>query len=275
MVTNENRSGLIEACARLLVPVIRFLLKGGVSWKEFSELSKAVFVKVATEDFGIRGRPTNASRVSILTGLDRREVRRLRETAPDPATAAPGYMTKASQLLDGWHHDPDYTDAAGQPRLLSFDPAPDAKGFSDLVRKYAPALPAVAMLKELRAANAIEETSSALLRPLTRSYIPRHMPEEQVRLWSSSIRDLASAVGYNFTRPADAPALFERRAVNVRIDARSLPEFKALLEREGQAFLMRIDDWLSAHEVTDAPGSRRSLRLGVGVYQIQDKPEEH
>jgi hypothetical protein len=275
MVGTENRSRLIEACRRLLVPIIRYLLKGGISWKEFSELSKAVFVKVATDDFGIRGRPTNASRVSILTGLDRREVRRLREAAPDLAMVAPGYMTKASQVLDGWHHDPDYTDAAGQPRLLEFDPTPTARGFADLVRKYAPALPAVAMLKELRAASAIEETAEGMLRPLTRSYIPRQMPEEQVRLWSSSIRDLASAAGYNFTRPADAPALFERRAVNLRVDARNLPEFKALLEREGQAFLLRIDDWLSAHEVTDAQDDRKALRLGVGVYQIQDRPEEH
>ncbi len=275
MATEADRTPLLAACTRLLVPVIRFLLKGGVSWKEFSELSKAVFVQVATEDFGIRGRPTNASRVAILTGLDRREVRRLREALPDPAQAVPGYMTKASQVLDGWHHDPDFLDASGVPRPLQFESGPQAKGFSDLVRKYAPALPAVAMLKELRAANALEETATGRLRPLTRSYIPRQMPEEQVRLWSSSIRDLASAVGYNFTRPADAPALFERRAVNLRVDAGALPEFRSLLEREGQAFLMRVDDWLSTHAATGDDAGRKALRLGVGLYQIQDKPEEH
>jgi len=275
MANDATRTRLLEACARLLVPVIRFLLKGGVSWKEFSELSKAVFVQVATEDFGIRGRPTNASRVAILTGLDRREVRRLREELPDPARATPGYMTKASQVLDGWHHDPDFLDAAGAPRALQFDSTGGARGFSDLVRKYAPALPAVAMLKELRAAHAVEESATGNLRPLTRSYIPRQMPEEQVRLWSSSIRDLASAVGYNFTRPADAPALFERRAVNLRIDARALPAFRDLLEREGQAFLMRIDDWLATHEAGRADADQKVVRLGVGLYQIQDKPEEH
>lgn len=275
MVKEAARARLLEACARLLVPVIRFLLKGGVSWKEFSELSKAVFVQVATEDFGIRGRPTNASRVAILTGLDRREVRRLREELPDPAQAPAGYMTKASQVLDGWHHDPDFLDAAGAPRALQFESGAGARGFSDLVRKYAPALPAVAMLKELRAASAVEETADGTLQPLTRSYIPRQMPAEQVRLWSSSIRDLASAVGYNFTRPAAAPALFERRAVNLRIDARALPAFRDLLEREGQSFLMRIDDWLATHEADRADAGQKALRLGVGLYQIQDRPEEH
>ena len=265
---------LLEVCAQLLVPIIRFLLKGGVSWKEFSELSKAVFVQVATDDFGIRGRPTNASRVAILTGLDRREVRRLREDSPPSPGAAPGYMTRASQVLDGWHHDPEFLGADGQPRLLPLESNAAGKGFGDLVRKYAPALPAVAMRKELRAAGAIEELPGEQLRVLTRTYIPLRMPEERVRLWGNSIRDLASAVGYNFTRASGAPALFERRAINLRVDARALPAFKALLESEGQAFLMRVDDWLSAHEI-HAPGEgSRLLRLGVGLFQIQDQPQE-
>jgi Family of unknown function (DUF6502) len=274
MEERSDRSRLLEACGRLLIPVIRFLLRGGVSWKEFSEIAKTVFVKVATEDFGIRGRPTNASRVAILTGLDRREVRRQREALKTQEAGGQGYMTKASQVLAGWHHDPEFRDSDGNPRPLSFDAQRDAPGFSDLVRKYAPALPAVAMLKELKAASSVEERPDGLLRALTRFYIPRHMPEEQVRLWSSTIRDLATAVGYNFTRAAGAPAVFERRAVNLNVDAASLVEFKAFLEKEGQAFLLRADDWLAAHEAKDHAVKRKVMRLGVGVYHIQDKPEE-
>jgi hypothetical protein len=99
------------------------------------------------------------------------------------------------------------------------------------------------------------------------------MPEEQVRLWSSTIRDLASAVGYNFTRPVKAPALFERRAINLAVDAAALPEFKAFLEAEGQAFLERVDDWLATHEINSS-GDGKAMRLGVGVYQIQDNPSD-
>jgi Family of unknown function (DUF6502) len=261
MVDNSGRSHLLEACGRLLIPVIRFLLKGGVSWKEFSETAKTIFVKVATEDFGIRGRPTNASRVAILTGLDRREVRRQREALKNQDAGAQGYMTKASQVLAGWHHNPEFRDSAGNPRTLSLEGGQGAPGFGELVRKYAPALPAVAMLKELKAASAVEELADGSLRALTRSYIPRHMPEEQVRLWS-------------FTRAAGAPAVFERRAVNLNVDEGSLAEFKAFLEKEGQAFLLRVDDWLSVHEAKDHDVTRKVMRLGVGVYQIQDRPEK-
>ena len=69
-------TALRSACRTLLRPIALILLRGGITWKEFAELSKSVFVSVATDEFGIRGRPTNVSRVSILTGISRKEVNR-------------------------------------------------------------------------------------------------------------------------------------------------------------------------------------------------------
>jgi hypothetical protein len=275
MDVKPNKQRILSACGHILGPIVRFLIKGGVSWKEFSELSKVVFVQVATADFGIRGRPTNASRVAILTGLDRREVRKQRAALANDEIATTGYMTKASQVLGGWHQDPIFTDASHQPLALPLDGATPC--VADLVRSYAPGLPAVAMLKELKAAGAVEEQSKGIYRPLTRSYIPKQMSDEQLRLWSSTVRDLSSAVGHNLTRPVTAPALFERRAVNLHVDSVALPAFRAFLEAEAQAFLVRADDWLAAHVSpahSESAGKGQPIRVGVGIYQIQDNPND-
>ena len=53
-------------------------MKCGMTWKEFSAISKSVFVETATDEYGIRGRPTNISRVSVLTGISRKEIKRRR-----------------------------------------------------------------------------------------------------------------------------------------------------------------------------------------------------
>jgi hypothetical protein len=246
-------------------------MKGGITWKEFSELARSTFVQVATSDFGIKGRPTNASRVAILTGLDRRDVRRLRLALSKDASPAIGYMSKASQVLDAWHHDPEFIDAERKPRILPLEG--DGPSVAKLVRRVAPGLPPGAMVKELKSAGAIAQLPDGNLQALQRSYIPRHVPEEQARLWGSVLRDLATTVGYNITRESRKPALFERRAINLRVDADALPEFRAFLEREGQQFLERIDDWLSAH-AHNAATDRKTMRLGAGVYQIQDRPGE-
>ncbi len=262
----DDKSQTLKFLGIVLEPVIRLMLRLGVTWKEFSELCKTKYVDVATADFGIRGRPTNASRVAILTGLDRREVARLRQPAPEGA--AKGYQSRASQILAAWHHDPEFLDAAGQPAALMMDG--EGSSFTELMRRHAPALPVVAMVKELKAAGAIEEGPDGQLRPLTRVYVPVGMPAERLRLWASVLSDVANTIEHNFSRAPDVPAKFERRALSLRVDRKALPEFRQLLEREGQAMLERIDDWLSAHEVADAEGNE-ALRLGVGIYHIEDR----
>lgn len=257
---------LLRACGLLLEPLIRLLLKSGITWKEFADLAKAKYVQVATEDFGIKGRPTNVSRVAILAGLDRREVARLRALEPDESTDGRNYTSKATQVLSGWFHDREFSDATGKPLPLPLEG--EQASFAALVRRYAPALPQVAIAKELRAAGAIDELTDGRLLALKREYIPQQLDEAKIRLFGSIVHDLGTTLEHNLTRAAAALPRFERRAVSVRIDPQALPEFRSLLERSGQELLVRIDDWLTAHEVA---AGEPAIRLGVGIYHIEDR----
>ncbi len=89
MASMGSRSLLATACAAALRPVVRLLLKSGWTHREFADLARRVFVEVASTEFGKRGRPANASRVAILTGINRKDVSRLRaEHAPNDDAAA-------------------------------------------------------------------------------------------------------------------------------------------------------------------------------------------
>src|SRR5262245_10288296 len=175
MVHEANRARILDALGRVLEPVVRLLLKSGITWRDFSDLAKAKFVHVATGEFGIRGRPTNASRVAILTGLDRRDVRKLRIASDSPREPDPGFMSKPSQVLGGCVHDPEFV-SDGAPRDLELDG--ENGSFAALVRRYAPGIPTIAMVKELQAAGAIEKVGSNKLRALKRTYIPRELSED-------------------------------------------------------------------------------------------------
>ena len=267
MASRELRTRILDALGRLLEPIVLLLLKSGITWREFADLAKAKFVQVATREFGIRGRPTNASRVAILTGIDRRDVRKLRvATAEQPAFAS-GFMSKPTQLLDGWFHDPDFRTASGEPRDLQLSEGEDS--FAALVRRYTPGIPHVAMIKELRAVGAIGELPDGRLRVLKRNYIPRELTDNQIRLWGSILQDLGTTLEHNLMhKPPERPR-FERRALSLTVERRALPKFEAFLAAEGQAFLERIDDWLAAHQAGDSgEDTPATLRLGVGVYQI-------
>jgi hypothetical protein len=128
-------------------------------------------------------------------------------------------------------------------------------------------------LKELRSAGAIRETSDGRLEPLQRMYVPQKMDEELIRLWGTVLADVATTYVHNLTRDAKTPARFERAALNDRVLASALPEFREFLNQEGQAFLERVDAWLIAHEAKENAGggsAKATIRLGAGVYHLQD-----
>ncbi len=262
---------LMAACRRLLRPIARLLLKAGVNWKEFSDVSKTVFVEVATQDFGIRGRPTNAARVAMLTGINRHEVRRQRQALARAETPAPTYLNAAQRILSGWHQDEDYLGADGRPLCVpETGPAPS---FQDLRRRYGGDMPAKALLRELTRVGAVTEQDDGLLCASQRTYIQARVDPEKILRAGSVLEDLGNTVLFDLTAAEAARLRFERRAENASIDLDDVPAFQDFLEQEGMAFLERVDDWLTRHERV-APNSpeRARVRLGVGVYHIQDEP---
>jgi hypothetical protein len=258
---------VLAASRQWLRPLVHVLIRCGVTWREFSELAKTTFVEVASSQFGKRGRPTNVSRTAVLTGLARREVRKQREkleSAPEPLA---GYVTKASLVLSAWHLDPEFADAKGRPLALEVEG--DGLTFASLVRRCGGGdVRNSTLLRELRSAGAVLVRADGKVEPLLRSYIPHSMDEQLIRLWGTVLADVGTTYVHNLTRTARIASRFERSAVNSRIPKSALPEFRAFMEKEGQAFLERVDAWLTEHEAQDDAGE--TIRLGTGVYQIQD-----
>jgi hypothetical protein len=265
------KASVLMACRVLLRPIVRLLLRSGIPWKDFAELVKTAYVEVATAEFGIRGRPTNASRVAILSGLSRREVARQRDLlAGNQSEPNTEFLNPAQRVLTAWHQDPDYVEPDGVPREVAVDgPAPS---FGDLCLRHAGDIPATALLKELRKVGAVGAGEGAKVRALQRVYFPSQFDSAKVLRAGSVIEDIGETVVYDLLCPGGQRLRFERRAENDRIDLRHLPAFQAMLEVEGQAFLERVDAWLSEHEAKAAPPGTippRVLRLGVGLYHIQ------
>jgi hypothetical protein len=268
---NNPKSSVLAACRVLLRPIVRLLLKSGIPWKDFAELGKTAYVDVATDEFGIRGRPTNASRVAILSGLSRREVARQRDILEaDAGTPNGAFLNPAQRVLTGWHQDPDYVLPSGAPRDIPADGS--APSFLDLCQRYAGDIPATALLKELRKVGSVGAGEGATVRALQRVYFPSQFDSAKVLRAGSVLEDIGNTVVYDLLCPNGQRLRFERRAENDRIDIRFLPAFQEMLEAEGQGFLERVDAWLSDHELKATPKGTHALRvvrLGVGLYHIQ------
>jgi hypothetical protein len=258
---------VLRAFNRIFRPVAGILLRAGVTWREVVDLGKATYVEVATQDFGIRGRPTNVSRVAILTGITRKEVSRIRKLLAEPDNTVTDSMNHATRVLTAWFTDEDYVDGDGNPRPLQSDGADGS--FETLCKRYVSDVAPQTMLKELRHVGAVVENGDGRLVAKMRTYMPRQLDEAQILSSGSVLQDLGKTVAYNLYREEHDMPKFERRASNMRVRASAVPAFQAYLDEEGQAFLERVDAWLSANEAEE-DSNEDTVRLGLGAYWIEE-----
>jgi hypothetical protein len=272
IATGLDRCAVVQTCRVLLRPIASLLLKCGMTWREFAEVSKGVFVAVASQDYGLNGRPTNVSRVSILTGVSRKEVARVREQLEQQSEPLPNKTTDATRLLSGWHQDPDFVTATGEPRVLAADG--EGATFSALWRRYGGDVPVTSMRKELERAGAITVLPDGTLRAERRYFMPRSFDPQWILNAGSMLRDLGTSITHNLDASGmqawGAPARrFIGRATSDSVDVAAMPEFEAFVEKNGQEFLERIDKWLTEHGARSATGdARKRVRLGLGVFLI-------
>lgn len=260
------------ALGNLLEPIVAILLRNGITYKEFARFSKSTFVAVAQRDFGIRGRPTNTSRISAMTGIDRKEVKSIKDALSGDIKVREVRTSqdKMSRVIRGWHEDADYLDEDGKPLVITLEG--DERSFKDLTRRYSGGLPMNVVLKELMAADCIKTDDSGRLHALKPYYSPPSANPEALLRAGTVVNDLASTLLHNLyvapEKVRETPR-FERRAMT-DVDSRKVKAFKKLLDEEGQAFLERIAEWLLKHQIEPDDSSPKS-RIGVGLYSIERK----
>ena len=257
---------LLAACRHLLAPLVRVLLRGGVTSAEFAELSKETFVEVARRDYGIQGRPTNNSRVALLTGLSRREVTRVRDVLIGEAPAPELRASRVAQVLSGWHVDAEFLDGSGLPRVLPVRGA--TRSIEALLKRYAGDLPHGACLKELQQLGLVEKVRSGF-RVLARDYVRSTADPDIVRQLGVALHDHAATLAHNVDANRTEPARFEGMATTTRLAPRYARAFAELAAQKAQALLEEMDAWLLRHEVK-GPGEPSAIRMGLGVYLIKD-----
>jgi hypothetical protein len=244
-------------------------MKSGIGYREFAEISKCAFVDVATSDYGLRGRPTNISRVAVMTGLTRKEVKRLRDKIAAGLHADALRVIPPAEILDRWHSDPKYIDTNGRPLALKFE-GPDAS-FSNLVKKYGGDIPPGAMRTELKRVGAIEDTENGDLVVVKRYFRPMERDDQLQRALSQAIYGLALSVDHNLGQNADH-AWVERIAYSTQIKANDANRVRRISQDRAAEFVESIDDLFSAYETIHSDDGTEvgPSVVGVGVYYFED-----
>ena len=225
-------------------------------------------------DFSIPGKKQSVSRVSILSGLSRKEVQRLLdEESQSPETDAGERYNRAARVIAGWVRDKEFTSASGDP--LELNVTGDGISFGLLVKRYSGDVPARAVLDELLRVGAAERLKDDRIRLLARAYIPRSSDQDKLDILGTDVADLIATIDHNLQRGAADPR-FQRKVMYDNLPEESLSRFRALSAEHAQALLEKMDQWLSQHDrdVNASVKGTGRVRAGIGIYYFEEKLDQ-
>lgn len=268
-MTDGSNSTMTNALRKILRPLVRILLRNGVAYADFTTLVRQTFVDVAGEDFDLPGRKQSVSRISVLTGINRKEVKRLMEEPRDAQPAAE--HNRAARVVSGWMRDASFQNKKGKPSPLSWGDSSANDGFEALVKKYSGDMPARSVLDELIRVGAVELESNRRVRLAATGYVPAASNEELLRLSGEGVTDLLNTVDHNINDNKSHTRLQLSVAYD-DVPANGVEMFRNLSREKSLELLTYLDGFLATQDRSVNPSVQGDgrYRTGIGIYYFEE-----
>ena len=271
---DKIKKQILDAFFVVLRPIAKILLRYGIGFREFAEVAKSAFVAVATTEYGIRGRPTNMSRVAVMTGLTRKEVRRLRDQNESGTGTFVLKTTPLTTVLHRWHSEEDYLDKDGRPALLPF--IGESGSFSSLVKEFGGDIPPGAMRTELKRVGALVEDKKGNVKAVRRAIHPKVAHENLCASLAHSVYPLISTIAHNTNPDLDEPTWGQMTAFTADICKTELPRIRRISTDRLTELVESFDDVFMAYEKTSDEGADfdSNRPIAVGVFYFEEREDD-
>ncbi|HSH42821.1 MAG TPA: DUF6502 family protein [Arenicellales bacterium] len=259
---------LKSAVVTVLRPLIGLLMEHGLTYPWLSGVLKSVFVDVAEKEFRLPDKRQTDSRVTLLTGVHRKDVRRLRRpesgmTEPKP----PESVYLGAHLVAVWTSDERYLDLQGRPKPLTRQPRDNAPSFEKLVTSISKDIRPRAVLDELLRVNAVEIDEDDCVRLRTEAFIPSKGFDEKAYFLGRNVHDHIAAARHNVQ--GGEPPFLERSVYYDELSEESVRELDALARREGMRLLQTVNKRARELQAADRNAEQAMHRMNFGMYFYQ------
>jgi hypothetical protein len=254
-MTSYTRTNLLTL---LLEPVVRVALRYGFSIQDLIEGAKIAFIKVATKELATQGEAVNVSRLSIMSGLQRRDVMRILENS-EPYEESVSMITR---VVGMWSTNKRFLDKLGNPKPLHYSASDNE--FSALVGLISKDLNAGTILNELQRRELVNRKGSVVT--LLRTALQTRDDQDALQILAEDSADLTASILENVK---------EEGAVNhqAKTEFDSVPEeyseeIRKWLLQKGRALHSEIKKYLAQFD-TDSnqkKSSSKKVRVAFGSF---------
>ena len=269
MKNEEYTEALYSAVSRLLKPLVKILIRKGVSYAVFSEMTKRTYVDIADKDFKIPGKLQTNTRIATITGLSRKDVLRLQKQAQAGEKNLTDQHNRATRVISAWIREADFLDKRGRPAALPFEGV--ERSFTTLVKQFSGDIPPRTILDELIYSGSVKLLKDKRIQLVCNAYIPAADNLGKVRILGTDTRDLIATIGHNLDSSSE-DAYFQRKVTYDNIPEDAIEKIKQIIVQKGQSALESMNKDMAKYDRDSNPdlkGTGRK-RAGICIFYFED-----
>ncbi len=272
--SNEGEAW-IGAARRILRPLVKALIARGITAPSLYAILKELYVEVAERDFRLDEEPVTDSRVSVLTGVHRKDVRQLRGRN-DVGDGVPGRrITLIATVIGRWLASPETTDAEGRPLPLPRQ-ADEGASFDRLVASISRDVRPRTILDELlhRRLVSLDEGEQRVTLQ-AEAYLDQNGSDDRLHFFTENLGDHVAAATDNVLAEGKPP-FFERAVFYNNLSGKSVDEIEAKARTLGGEALSELNRVGYSQQSQDAgkEGAHQRFRFGIYFYRVDERPPE-
>jgi len=263
---------VIKALKKILKPLINLLIYKGITYPVFNEIVKELFVEIADTKFKLQDKQQTDSRINFLTGIHRKDVKRLRNQKNDEEDVSATSLS--ALLISRWLADPLYSDKKGNPLAL---PRLSKQGGDQSFEKLV-----VSVNKDIRSRAILDEWLNMKIVSLDENdfvclnktaFIPQQGYQEKAWFLGENCHDhLAAAI--NNLKGESTPFL-ERAVYYDQLTIESVKELAELSEKMGMDTLLKINSHALNLQNKDKLSQSANNRMRLGLYFYHHADEKN
>jgi hypothetical protein len=266
---------LVRALRQLLRPLVRLMLAQGITYPYLADLLKGLFVEVADKEFRLDARPPTDSRVSLVSGVHRKDVSRLRQLLQTPEALEPSVVPRGAQLVAHWMGDARYLQKDGKPRPLArLASEGGEQSFEALVSGVNSDIRSRVVLDEWLRLGVVHLDDEGRVCLNTGAFVPTRGADEKAFYLGHNLHDHAAAAVHNVL--GGQPPFMERSVHANALTPASVDRLAKLTEQVGMKALLAVNKAAMEAEAQDGverqPGESPQ-RFTMGVYFYAEPAE--
>ena len=266
---NSQSNKLLDTLVRVLVPLVRLMIAKGVTFQMASEVLKRAYVRSANKHF-VGADAVSGTKLSLLTGLNRKEIRRL--TSEDPDKERPPMGSYATAIAAVWRANRRWRDREGNPKLLPRRTTNNTLSFDDLVRAVTTDHRPAAVFEELERLGLIAVEGESVRLVTTNLFSSVDNQDNLARL-GESIEDHIAAAVTNVIEPS--PKFLEQSILSDELSEASAAALHIIAREEWQRTFNTVLEKSVALDDDDVKQSRvAKTRMRIGMYFYSDTPKK-